>query len=108
LVQTGSDTVQAGDLALHQSLPEPSPEPSPNLLRNPVELDLAAPNVSWLGCRKVSEKVSEKGLRRKVSGRLLCSQVRFSRVPEKVPEKVGAEPDQVQQDLQPFNSRKSS
>ena len=60
------------------------------------------------------------------------SQVRFNRVPEKVPEKVGfgaepghvqqgsgegsgeglrgfgAEPGQVQQDLRPFNSRKPS
>ena len=39
------------------------------------------------------------------------SQVRFNRVPEKVPEKVWealVEPGQVQQDLRPFNSLKPS
>jgi hypothetical protein len=43
---------------------------------------------------------------------LVQSQVRFNRVPKKVPEKVpggfGAEPGQVQQDLRPFNLRKPS
>ena len=77
---------------------------------------------------------AEPGQAQKVWEALVQSQVRFNRVPEKVPEKVlgrfgaepgqvqqgsgegsgegvggfGAEPGQVQQDLLPFNSRKAS